>query len=225
MAKESKELQEKILKNEFQFFESEWDCTSYRREIFNELEGVDSKLVDDSSSCSKLVGLFQVMHVSLGKLQKAKEIREECEQAIQPLNPLAQRVLTLFEAISRLCCLNTSYVYGKSWLLDILSQSIVSSNKSTNPKRRLSFIRDHLTFSVFLRASFAISSEHRLVLAFFIACHMLMEEGSLTWREMELFAHFWNTIQDQVKLEHGLQGKKLKSFLQFYEETIEQVKG
>ncbi|TRY64248.1 hypothetical protein TCAL_10977, partial [Tigriopus californicus] len=225
VTKECKELQEKVLHNELLFYESNKDATRRKNDIFAILEEVDSKLVEDSLTCSKLVGLFQETQASLDTAQKAQHVREDCIQMIEAFSPLAQRVSTLFQAISRLSCLDPNYVYGKSWLLDILSHSIVSSNKSNNLKRRISFIRDHFTFSVFSRASFAISSEHRLVLAFFIACHMLIEKGSLIWTEMELFAHFWASIKEEFHLKRNLHSQKLRKFLQCYEDTTQQVKG
>ena len=71
------------------------------------------------------------------------------------------------------------YQYSFDWFTKVFRSSIENSNKSNNIEKRLRYLKDHLTFSLYCQISYSLQPQEGdgLIFAFLLCCQLMMAEG------------------------------------------------
>ena len=146
------------------------------------------------------------------------------------------------------------YQYSLGWFLKVLQMSIENSNKSRLIEKRLRYIKDHLTYSLFCQGLyiyyvatpilFALNNfvlpavthglmrKDRLLFAFLLSCQLMVDDGRLDAAHLVLVPPLWalaGGVRGRVNKEAHSDIPWLKldkwNFFQHLERNFEEFKG
>ncbi len=152
----------------------------------------------------------------------------------QEFTSAATHAVTLFRTVESLSPVSPMYKYSLSWFVRILNASIENSNKSKIVAKRLRYIRDHLTYSLFCQVSNGLLQRDRSLFAFLLSVNLLVDEGKLDSHAMTtVFPRVANLMCALDDRDQGPEGHEQLPWLDSrkwdlllsLEESFEEMKG
>ncbi len=101
--------------------------------------------------------------------------------------PVSRESSCLFFAISDLAAIDPMYQYSLTYYINLFSQAIASSTKSSNLEVRLTNLSEFFLKSLFSNISRSLFEKDKLLLSFILAQRLLIFKGKL---ENELWRFF-----------------------------------
>ena len=91
------------------------------------------------------------------------------------------------------------YEYEFEWFVKVFKLSIENSNKSKIIEKRLRYLKDHLTYSLFSLVSNSMWQNHRTVFAFLLCCRLMVSEDKLEANALDSLSLFLQYYTGAVK--------------------------
>ena len=108
----------------------------------------------------------------------------------------AKHATILYQTIQQLVRINHMYQYSFDWFTKVFRSSIENSNKSNNIEKRLRYLKDHLTFSLYCQVSYSLQPQEGdgLIFAFLLCCRLMMAEDRVPQVGLELLIELWKVV-------------------------------
>ena len=113
------------------------------------------------------------------------------ETESESYKPAAKHANMLYEVTSRLRNINYMYDFSLQWFLRILNTALENSNKSKVLEKRLRYIQDTITYSVYNQVTNSLKNCDRLLFSFVLAMELLMTEGHLEYDPASVMVDLW----------------------------------
>lgn len=123
-----------------------------------------------------------------------KKVKRELHKVMDSYARAAVHAAALYEVVDRLRHVNVMYEYDFDWFVKVYRLSIENSNKSKLIDKRLRYLKDHLTFSLFCQVSNSLRQEHRLVFAFLLCCNLLVHEARLDLKALFFVERLFDSV-------------------------------
>lgn len=76
----------------------------------------------------------------------------------------------------------------------MLMANLFNSNKSNNIEKRLRYLKDHLTYSLFCQVSYSLQNEDGLIFAFLLCCKLMIKEQKVPVKGLEMLIELWKVV-------------------------------
>jgi len=103
----------------------------------------------------------------------------------------ARHAVSMYKTIQKLRRISPVYQYSLNWFSRILCTSIDNSSKSRDLEKRMRYVKDHLTYSLFCRVICGLLRRDRLLFALLLSCRLLVNEGQLDERHLNALPAIW----------------------------------
>lgn len=134
-------------------------------------------------------------------------LKDDLRKVMQNYSSAATHATTLFNTVQQLCHINVLYEYEFEWFVRVFKLSIENSNKSKILEKRLRYLKDHLTYSLFCQVSNSLWQVDRMTFAFLLCCRLLISEERLQIEAFHQLAIFLDTYQSQRQVEEPAEPK------------------
>ena len=148
-------------------------------EILQLLGQSESKLIETRETTECLFRLKQEMTEMQRILQELMLVKDECVSHRDMYVSAANNAVILFKTITQMERLNNIYSFSLKWFLKSQQTSIENSNKCKVLEKRLRYIKDHLTYSLFRHVTNCTYKKDKLIFAFVLSCQLLISDGKL----------------------------------------------
>ena len=108
--------------------------------------------------------------------------------------PAADHAVILYQTVDKMQHMNDKYSFSMKWFLKVQQTSIENSNKCKVLDKRLRYIKDHLTYTLYKQVSFSTFKADKLTFAFFLSCQLLIEDGKLDKKALNIFPPLFESI-------------------------------
>ena len=169
-------------------------CREKIAKLFNETE---TNILDNIAVINSTFETLKELNKSDDRASVMRGLKMELRTLMQNYLPAAVHATTLYLTVKQLKFVNIMYEYEFEWFVKVFKLSIENSNKSKIIEKRLRYLKDHLTYSLFCQVSNSLWQEHRMVFAFLLCCRLLIGEGRLDDSSMEQLAVFLRYYKDK----------------------------
>lgn len=193
------------------------------------LAKTEGSLLDKKDIASEITKLKTEIKNLLERKSNLSQIKSSLLQERDAYLSAANHAVHLYRAVEKLQHINYMYNYSLKWFYKILNTSIENSNKSKVLEKRLRYIKDHLTYTLFSQVTHSMKKNDRLLFAFVLTCQLLVSEGKLSHEATDLLPRMWALSENQ---QHSLchdkipwMKYKLWEFFTHCEQTYQEFKG
>ncbi|XP_075243127.1 dynein axonemal heavy chain 7-like isoform X3 [Convolutriloba macropyga] len=117
------------------------------------------------------------------KQQTAEETQAKIEEARQGYHSISLHASILYFAIEDLPNVNPMYHFSLHWFIALFVQSIADSNKSKILEKRLRYLSDHFTYTLYLSVSRSLFDKHRLIFSLCLTANVLLSREEIDRQE------------------------------------------
>ena len=163
------------------------DLRAKRKSMLTMLNKNDSSAILDKKDVADDLLQIKTEMIQLGEAKEAlKKVKIECEEERTAFLKASEHAVMLYKTIQKLQFHNHLYKYSLKWFGKVLKTSIENSNKSRVIEKRIRYIKDHLTYSLFCQISNSLFKRDKMLFAFFLSCQLLIEEEKLDEKLLSL---------------------------------------
>ena len=159
--------------------------------LLSETEG---NVLDNANLSSSLLELRKELGKSDDRVSGMKDMKKDMKTASLQYLSAAQHATILYETIQHLRCINPMYQYSFDWFTKVFRSSIENSNKSNNIEKRLRYLKDHLTYSLFCQVSYSLQDEDGLIFAFLLCCKLMIKENKVPAQGLAMLIKLWKVV-------------------------------
>ena len=167
--------------------------------LFGETEA--NLLLDNVNVVNSIFETMKELTKSDDRAAAMLNLKNELREHIDRYNTAATHATSLFMAVKQLRYINQMYEYEFDWFVKVFKLSIENSNKSKIIEKRLRYLKDHLTYSLFSQVSNSLWQKDRLVFAFLLCCHLLVGERKLEQKSLEQLVTFLHCLKSTSKMD------------------------
>ncbi|KER25823.1 hypothetical protein T265_06797 [Opisthorchis viverrini] len=124
-------------------------------------------------------------------IQKKQKVAEETQKKIDSTRmdyaPIAKHSAVLFFSITDLPNIDPMYQYSLTWFVNLFINSIHDSNKSKIIEKRIRYLIDHFTYSLYVNVCRSLFEAHKLLFSLVLCAKLLMSRGELEMSEFLFF--------------------------------------
>lgn len=170
------------------------DVTSNRRKmqdleanLLQKLSTVEGSLLDDVSVIIVLNSSKKTSKEVNEKLRIAKTTEVKINNAREEFRPVATRGSVLYFLVCTMAEVNVMYQTSLVQFLERFDVSLLRSEKTHNPRNRINFIIEYLTYEIFRYKSRGLFEMHKFLFALLMALKIDVEKGVVTYDEFQNF--------------------------------------
>ena len=212
----------------------------HREKIQMLLSDTEGNVLDNANLSTSLLELRKELSKSDDRVTGMKDMKKDMKAASMQYFSAANHSTILYRTIQMLVRISHMYQYSFEWFTKVFRSSIENSNKSNNIEKRLRYLKDHLTFSLFCQVSYSLQMNDRLIFGFLLCCQLMVAEGKVPKQGLELLIEYWKAVavDDLSALKkapsekHGpvpkvlsWMGQKNWEFLNSYADKFPEMKG
>jgi dynein heavy chain len=202
--------------------------------LLSETEG---NVLDNANLSSTLLELRRELNKSDDRAIGMRDMKKELKNTSQQYKSAAEHASILYLTIQQLCRICRMYQYSFDWFTRVFRLSIENSNKSNSIDKRLRYLKDHLTYSLFCQVSYSLQSEDCLIFAFLLCCRLMISEDRVPAKGLEMLVELWKyKATDDISAVHNCQvevptslqdwlSPKCWTFFCEYEKCFPEMKG
>ncbi|XP_035980517.1 dynein heavy chain 1, axonemal isoform X4 [Fundulus heteroclitus] len=119
------------------------------------------------------------------KMLAAKKTEQDIDATRLRFSPVAERAQILFFCVSELSNLDPTYQYTLEWFLGIFMAAVGDSDPADTVEKRISDIKDGLTFSLYRNVCRSLFEKHKVAFALSLCARIMMNEKKIKpieWR-------------------------------------------
>ena len=140
--------------------------------------------------------IFFFLGKSDDRVSGMRDMKRDMRAASAEYLSAAKHATILYLTIQQLVRINHMYQYSFDWFTKVFRSSIENSNKSNNIEKRLRYLKDHLTFSLYCQISYSLQPQEGdgLIFAFLLCCQLMMAEDRVPELGLEMLIEMWKVV-------------------------------
>ncbi|ESP01004.1 hypothetical protein LOTGIDRAFT_225521 [Lottia gigantea] len=155
--------------------------------ILHTLSASEGNILEDESAI-KILDSSKILSDEISKKQKvADETEKKIETSRMGYRPIAKHSSILFFSITDLPNIDPMYQYSLTWFVNLFIMSIHDSNKSKILEKRLRYLSDHFTFSLYCNVCRSLFEKDKLLFSFILCSNILTSRNELDQIEFMFF--------------------------------------
>ena len=152
--------------------------------ILETLSASQGNILEDASA----IDVLDDAKIISDEVNAKQAIAEETQGRINELRggykPVAEHSAVLFFVIADLSDIDPMYQYSLEWFVALYVSSIQMSNKSQNVQKRLRFLTDHFSYSLYTNVCRSLFEMHKLLFSFLLCANLMKSRDSLDQNEL-----------------------------------------
>ena len=151
----------------------------HRDRIQSLLTETEGSILDNANLSSQLLELRKELNKSDDRAVGMRDMKRELKNVSKMYTSAAVHATVLYQTIQQLKRICHMYQYSFEWFSRVFRLSIENSNKSNSIEKRLRYLKDHFTYSLFCQISYSLQQKDRLIFAFLLCSRLLISENKI----------------------------------------------
>ncbi|EDQ87504.1 uncharacterized protein MONBRDRAFT_37951 [Monosiga brevicollis MX1] len=185
--KEQPELEAERQQLIIQSAENKRQLKDIEKRILDTLSNSQGNILEDEGAI-KVLDDAKIVSDDIQAKQKVAEATEaKINENRKGYKPVAAHSAVLFFVIADMANIDPMYQYSLTWFVNLFIASIDSSTKSKQLDKRLRYLTDHFTYSIYCNVCRSLFEKDKLLFAFLLCCALLKSRNQLDQSELMFF--------------------------------------